>query len=151
MSNTRKVVLNRDIDKLGSTGDVVEVKAGYARNYLIPRGFAVQWTKGAQRHIDQIVEARRRHEISNVEDAIALRDQMLEEVTITRKAGTNGRLFGAISAKHVADALSAALGRVIDHRKVELADQVKSTGTFPVIVKLHPDVSANTTLVVVAE
>lgn len=151
MSNTRKVVLNRDVEKLGTAGDVVEVKAGYARNYLIPRGYAVKWTKGAQRHIDQIVEARRRHEISNVEDAIALREKIQDEVTVSRKAGTNGRLFGAVSAKHVAEALSAALGRVIDHRKVELADQVKTVGSYPVVIKLHPDVAAQTTLLVVAE
>lgn len=151
MSNTRKVVLNRDVEKLGTAGDVVEVKAGYARNYLIPRGYAVKWTKGAQRHIDQIVEARRRHEISNVEDAIALREKIQDEITVSRKAGSNGRLFGAVSAKHVAEALSAALGRVIDHRKVELADQVKTVGSYPVVIKLHPDVAAQTTLLVVAE
>ena len=150
---TRKVVLNRDVDNLGVAGDVVEVRDGYARNYLIPRGYAVKWTRGAQRHIDQIVEARRRHEISSVEDAIAIRDQIAanDELSLSRKAGSNGRLFGAVSPKHVAEVLSAALSRVIDHRKVELPQVVKTTGTYPVVIKLHPDVVAETTVVVSAE
>ncbi|WP_350258216.1 50S ribosomal protein L9 [Scrofimicrobium sp. R131] len=150
---TRKVVLNRDVEKLGSAGEVVEVRDGYARNYLIPRGYAVKWTKGAQRHIDQIVESRRRHEIASVEDAIAIREQIggLDQVSVTRKAGSNGRLFGAVSPKHVAEALSAALGRVIDHRKVELPQVIKSTGTYPVVIKLHPDVVAESSVTVVAE
>lgn len=150
---TRKVVLNRDVEKLGVAGDVVEVRDGYARNYLIPRGYAVKWTRGAQRHIDQIVEARRRHEISSVEDAIAIREKIdaAEDLALTRKAGSNGRLFGAVSPKHVAEVLSTALSRVIDHRKVELPQIIKSTGSYPVVIKLHPDVTAEATVVVSAE
>lgn len=150
---TRKVVLNRDMENLGVAGDVVEVRDGYARNYLIPRGYAVKWTRGAQRHIDQIVEARRRHEIATVEDAIAVRDRIdaAEDVSVSRKAGSAGRLFGAVSPKHVAEALSAVLGRVIDHRKVELPEVIKTTGSYPVVIKLHPEVSAETTVVVLAE
>lgn len=150
---TRKIVLNRDVENLGLAGEVVEVREGYARNYLIPRGYAQKWTRGAQRHIDNIVEARRRHEISNVEDAIAIREKIdaLEGVTITRKTGAAGRLFGAVSPKHVAEALSEALGHVFDHRKVHVADVIKSTGSYPVVIKLHPDVSTETTVEVVAE
>lgn len=150
---TRKVVLNRDVEKLGAAGEVVEVRDGYARNYLIPRGYAVKWTRGAQRHIDQIVEARRRHEIASVEDAIAIREKIdaAEDLELTRKAGTNGRLFGAVSPKHVAEVLSKALGRVIDHRKVELPEVIKATGTYPFAIKLHPDVAAEATIVVIAE
>ncbi len=150
---TRKVVLNRDVEKLGAAGEVVEVRDGYARNYLIPRGYAVKWTRGAQRHIDQIVEARRRHEIASVEDAIAIREKIdaAPDLELTRKAGTNGRLFGAVSPKHVAEVLSKALGRVIDHRKVELPEVIKATGTYPFVIKLHPDVAAEATIVVIAE
>lgn len=150
---TRKVVLNRDVEKLGAAGEVVEVRDGYARNYLIPRGYAVKWTRGAQRHIDQIVEARRRHEIASVEDAIAIREKIdaAADLELTRKAGTNGRLFGAVSPKHVAEVLSKALGRVIDHRKVELPEVIKATGTYPFVIKLHPDVAAEATIVVIAE
>ena len=150
---TRKVVLNRDVDNLGVAGDVVEVRGGYARNFLIPRGYAQVWTKGAQRHIDQIVESRRRHEIATAEDAHVLRDKIsqIEDVTISRKAGSNGRLFGAVSAKHIAEALSAKLGRIIDHRSVHVAEVIKSAGEYAVDVKLHPEVSAATVVTIVAE
>lgn len=148
-----KIVLNREVENLGAAGEVVEVKDGYARNYLIPRGYAVKWTKGAQRHIDQVIEQRRRHEIASVEDAIAVREQVanLDSVVVSHKAGSNGRLFGAVTAKHVAEALGKALGRVVDQRTVTLTQSVKSTGVFPVVIKLHPEVSAETTFKVVAE
>lgn len=148
-----KIVLSRDVENLGNAGEVVEVKDGYARNYLIPRGYAVKWTKGAQRHIDQIVEARRRHEIATTEDAVALREQIqaVGEVEVARKSSSNGRLFGAVSPKVVAEALAAKLGRVIDHRKVELPTAVKSTGVYPVVIKLHPEVSVETSVKVVTE
>lgn len=148
-----KIVLNRDVEALGNAGEVVEVKNGYARNYLIPRGFAVKWTKGAQRHIDQLVEARRRHEIATAEDAIALREQIqgAGEIEITRKAGSQGRLFGAVSAKAVAESLSAKIGRTVDHRKVELPTVIKTTGVFPIKVKLHDEVSTETSVKVIAE
>lgn len=149
----RKVVLTRDVEKLGSTGDVVEVKDGYARNYLIPRGYAERWTKGAQRHIDQIIEARRRHEIANVEDAVALREKIDagEPVSVARKAGNNGRLFGAVAPKIVAAALSEKYGRTIDSRSVDIPDVIKTVGEYPVFVKLYKDVVAKTKVVVVAE
>lgn len=148
-----KIVLNRDVDNLGAAGEVVEVKDGYARNYLIPRGYAVKWTKGAQRHIDQLVESRRQHDIATAEDAIALREKIQdgEAIVVARKAGTGGRLFGAVSAKHIAESLSKMLGRVIDHRKVDLSQAIKATGTFPVIIKLHPEVAAKTSVKVIAE
>lgn len=148
-----KIVLSRDVENLGNAGDVVEVKDGYARNYLIPRGYAVKWTKGAQRNIDQIIEVRRRHEIASTEDAIALREQIaaVGEVEVARKSSSNGRLFGAVSPKVVAEALAAKLGRVIDHRKVELPAAVKTTGIYTVVVKLHPEVHAETSVKVIAE
>lgn len=149
----RKLVLNRDVENLGKAGDVVEVKDGYARNYLVPRGYAEVWTRGAQRHIDQIIEQRRKHDIATAEEAIALRDtiQSGDSVVVTRKSGSNGRLFGAVSPKLVAEALSAAFGRVIDHRKVDLVEVIKTTGEYPVVLRLHPEVTATTTVQVVAE
>lgn len=148
-----KIVLNRDVENLGAAGEVVEVRAGYARNYLLPRGFAEKWTKGAQRNIDRILEIKRRHEIQSAEDAIALRERIQEGdvLVIARKAGSNGRLFGAVSPKHVAEALTAAYGPKFDSRKIELSQVVKSLGEYPVAVKLHPEVVARTTVRVVAE
>ncbi len=149
----RKLVLNRDVDNLGKAGEIVEVKDGYARNYLVPRGYAEPWTKGTQRHIDDLIERRRKHDIETVEEAIALRNVIDEadSVVIARKASANGRLFGGVSAKIVGDALSKAFSRVIDHRKVDLLETVKTTGEYPIQVRLHPDVVAKTTIVVTAE
>lgn len=148
-----KIVLNRDVENLGVAGEVVEVKDGYARNYLIPRGYAVKWTKGAQKNIDQLIEARRRHEIATVEDAIALREriQSLGEFEVTRKAGSSGRLFGAVSPKVIADAVTAKLGRTIDHRRVETSSAIKTTGTYVVVIKLHSEVSVEASVSVIAE
>ena len=149
----RKLVLNRDVDNLGKAGDVVEVKDGYARNYLIPRGYAELWTKGTQRHIDALIERRRKHDIESVEEAVALRNLITEAdpVVLVRKASANGRLFGGVSAKLVGEALSKAFSRVIDHRKVDLLETIKTTGEYPIQVRLHQDVVAKTTIVVAAE
>ncbi len=73
---TTKLILTHDVPKLGHAGEVVEVKAGYARNYLVPRGFATKWTAGAQKQIDQIAAARRRHEIATIDDARVVRDTL---------------------------------------------------------------------------
>ena len=148
-----KIVLNRDVDNLGVAGDVVEVRSGYARNYLLPLGFATKWTKGAQRHIDQMLEAKRRHEIQSVGDAIALRERIQEgdALVVARIAGSNGRLFGAVTPKLVAEALTAAYGVKIDSRAVELSQTIKTLGEYPVAVKLHSEVIARTVVQVIAE
>ena len=103
---TTKLILTHDVPNLGHAGEVVEVKAGYARNYLVPRGFAAKWTAGAQKQIDQIAAARRRHEIATIDDARAVRDALQGAVVeISGKVGNSGRLFGAVSAAAIADAL----------------------------------------------
>ena len=86
---TTKLILTHDVERLGSAGDVVEVKSGYARNYLVPRGFATKWTKGAQAQIDQMAAARRRREIASVDDARLVRDALQAAVvTVNSKVGT---------------------------------------------------------------
>ncbi len=142
---TTKLILNRDIERLGQAGDVVEVKDGYARNYLVPRGYATRWTKGAQRHIDQTLEQLRKREIANVEDAAALRDRIGEDpvVVITKKAGTTGRLFGAVTTKEIANALAEKFGVPFDPRNVTTSAAIKATGSYPATVKLLTDVVAN--------
>lgn len=149
---TTKLILNRDVERLGTAGEVVEVKDGYARNYLIPRGYAVRWTKGAQRHIDETLERLRKREIATVEEAIALRSRIEEAqtVTIAQKAGSNGRLFGAVTPKHMAQALQAQFGMPFDARTITFEQTIKSTGVYPVTIKLLPEVVAKTDLQVVA-
>ena len=147
-----KLIMSRDIERLGAAGEVVEVKDGYARNFLIPRGYAVRWTKGAQRHIDNNLERLRKSEINSVEDAIALRERIEGEgaTTVTVKAGANGRLFGAVSPKHMATALQAQFGVPFDPRNIDFESTIKRTGTYAVTIKLLPEVVAKTELVVVA-
>lgn len=147
-----KLILTHEVDRLGVPGDVVEVKDGYARNYLLPRGYATRWTKGAQKQIDQMSTARRKRDIATVEEAQTLRDK-LEEATLTIKVrtGNSGRLFGAVTAADIAQAAEQATGETVDRRKVMVSNPIKSIGTYRVEVRLHSDVSVMTTVDVVSE
>ena len=148
---TTKLILTHDVPNLGHAGEVVEVKAGYARNYLVPRGFATKWTAGAQKQIDQIAAARRRHEIAMIDDARVVRDTLQAGVVeITAKVGNSGRLFGAISAAAIADAVKEQLGQTIDRRRVIIASPIKAAGDYTVTVGLHSEVSANLRVRVIA-
>lgn len=149
---TTKLILTHDVSKLGSAGDVVEVKDGYARNYLLPRKLATPWTKGAQRQIDQMTEARRKRSIASLEEAQTARAWLTENVvTVTATAGANGRLFGAVTTAALAEAVKEADGPTIDRRKIEVVPPIKSTGRHSASVRLHPDVVAPLEVNVVAE
>jgi large subunit ribosomal protein L9 len=138
-----KLILTHEVSGLGAPGDVIEVKDGYARNYLLPRRLATPWTRGAQKQIDAIVKARKTREIATTEDAKAIRDQLqAAPVVITAKAGASGRLFGAVTTTDVAEAVAAAGGPSIDRRKIEIGQPIKSLGDHQVHVRLHEDVSA---------
>ena len=147
-----KLILTHDIEHLGAAGDVVEVKDGYARNYLVPRGLATAWSKGAQKQIDQMAAARRKREIASIDDARAVRDvlQAAAPVTISAKVGGTGRLFGAVSTADIAQAVKAELGQTIDRRRVVIASPIKTTGDYTVVVNLHNEVTANLKVRVVA-
>ncbi|MBE6483869.1 MAG: 50S ribosomal protein L9 [Actinomycetaceae bacterium] len=146
-----KIILTHEVSGLGRAGEVVEVKDGYGRNYLLPRGYATKWTAGAQRQIDQIAEARRRRAITSLEDAHELREALeAATLTITKTAGDNGRLFGAVSGADVAAAASELTGKEIDRRQVTLPT-VKSLGDYKATIKLHDDVSALVAVSVVPE
>ncbi len=149
---TRKLILTHDVENLGSAGEVVEVRSGYARNYLVPRGLATAWSKGAQQQIDQMAAARRKREIASIDDARAVRDvlQGAAPVAIEAKVGANGRLFGAVSTTDIAEAVKAQLGQTIDRRRVRIAQPIKATGDYTVVVNLHADVTANLKVRVVA-
>ncbi len=147
-----KLILNRDIERLGEAGDIVEVKDGYARNYLLPRGYAVRWTRGAQRHIDQELERLRKAEIATVEEATALRDRIQDAdgVTVEAIAGSNGRLFGAVTGKHIGEALAAEFGVPFDPRNIDFDGPIKRTGEYEMTIKLLGDVVAKSSVEVVA-
>ncbi|NDR54131.1 50S ribosomal protein L9 [Actinomyces sp. 565] len=148
---TTKLILTHDVTNLGAAGEVVEVKDGYARNYLLPRKLATPWTKGAQRQIDQMAEARRKRAIDSLEQAQEARAWLSGNVvTVSAVSGDNGRLFGAVSTAQLADAVKEAGGPAIDRRKIELVRPIKSTGRHSASVRLHTDVVAPLEVNVVA-
>ncbi len=147
-----KLILTHEVTGLGAPGDVVEVKDGYARNYLLPRGLATGWTKGAEKQIAGIRKARKAREIATLDDAKAVRDSLQSKpVVITARAGASGRLFGAVTTSEIAEAVAASGGPAIDKRKVEIGQPIKSIGDFQVQVRLHSDVSAQIDVRVVPE
>ncbi|MGW6172091.1 50S ribosomal protein L9 [Arthrobacter sp. NPDC055138] len=146
-----KLILTHEVTGLGTAGDVVEVKNGYARNYLLPRGFALTWTKGGEKQVQSIKAARAAREIASLEDAQQLAAKLSgKPVTLTVKAGESGRLFGTVKQADVASAVEAAGLGAIDKRKVELTEHIKSVGNYQATVRLHEEVSAVIDLKVVA-
>ncbi|WP_156254156.1 50S ribosomal protein L9 [Pseudactinotalea terrae] len=140
---TTKLILTHEVTGLGAPGDVIEVKDGYARNYLLPRGLATGWTKGAQKQIDAIQAARRKREIATIEGARAARDSLQSKPVIVQvRSGESGRLFGAVTTSDIAEAVAAAGGVQVDRRKIEVKNPIKSLGSHQVSVRLHDDVSA---------
>lgn len=146
-----KLILTHEVTGLGSAGDVVEVKNGFARNYLIPQGFAVQWSRGAQKQIEQIKAARSARELATHEEALHLKT-ILETNTVRLfvKAGTGGRLFGSVKTSDIVAAVETAGHGTLDKRKIELTKAIKVLGTHEAIVRLREDLVATITLQVVA-
>ncbi|MEJ5868354.1 50S ribosomal protein L9 [Pseudokineococcus sp. 5B2Z-1] len=145
-----KLILTQEVSGLGEPGEVVEVKDGYGRNYLLPRSLATPWTKGGQKQVDDIRRARRAREIASVEEAQSVRATLQEQpVRLSANAGQGGRLFGAITPADVAEAVRAATGKDVDRRKVEIGQPIKSLGSYTVTVRLHPDVQASVDVEVV--
>ncbi|MFV2008380.1 MULTISPECIES: 50S ribosomal protein L9 [unclassified Micromonospora] len=138
-----KIILTQEVSGLGSPGDIVEVKDGYGRNYLLPQGFAISWTKGAEKQVTSIKRARSAREIRDLGHANEVKGQLESlKVTLTARAGEGGRLFGSVTPAEVVDAVRTAGGPALDRRRLELPGHIKSVGTYPVKVKLHPDVTA---------
>jgi len=137
-----KLILTHEVSGLGSAGDVVEVKDGYGRNYLLPRGLATPWTKGGEKQVEQLRKGREAREIKTLEEAKGMKGQLeAHTLQITANAGANGRLFGAITQAEVAEAAKAE-GLSIDKRKVEFPTPVKTLGDHQATVALHPEVKA---------
>ncbi|HWR85120.1 MAG TPA: 50S ribosomal protein L9 [Rhodoglobus sp.] len=146
-----KLILTHEVTGLGAPGDVVDVKNGYARNYLIPQNFAVAWTRGGEKQIEQIKAARVAREHATLEEAQDLRDRLqANPVKLTVKAGEGGRLFGSVKPADVADAVAAAGIGQLDKRKVEITSPIKATGEHEATVRLRDDIVATISLQVVA-
>jgi large subunit ribosomal protein L9 len=145
-----KLILNQEVTGLGAPGDVVEVKDGYGRNFLVPRGFAQLWTKGADKQIATIRRAREVREVRDTAQATEIRDQLAAlSVRLPARSGEGGRLFGSVTAADVVDAVSKAGGPKLDRRLVQLPHPIKSLGQHAVTVKVHPEVEATLTVEVV--
>jgi len=146
-----KLILTHEVSGLGTPGDVVDVAAGYGRNYLIPRGFAIAWTRGAEKQVDLIKRARTVREIRTLEDAQAAAAQLQRlKVRIKRRAGDSGRLFGSVGPADIAAAVRDSGGPELDRRRIEVPDPIKTTGAHNVKVRLHPEVSATVSIEVQA-
>jgi large subunit ribosomal protein L9 len=147
-----KIILTNEVSGLGSAGDVVEVKNGYARNYLLPRGFAVMWSKGGEKQVAQIKAGRDARALATAEEAQAFKDSLqAATIRLAVKAGVGGRLFGAVKTGDVAAAVAAAGLGEIDKRKVAFFAPIRTTGTYEATVKLHSDMVATLKLEVVAK
>ncbi|MET3450653.1 LSU ribosomal protein L9P [Curtobacterium sp. 314Chir4.1] len=146
-----KLILTHEVSGLGSAGDVVDVKNGYARNYLIPQGFAVAWSKGGEKQVESIRAARAARELATIEEAQDLK-MKLENATIqlSVKAGKDGRLFGSVRPGDVADAVQAQGVGSLDKRKVEVPATIKTVGDHEATVRLREDITAVISLKVVA-
>jgi large subunit ribosomal protein L9 len=138
-----KIILTQEVTGLGSPGDIVEVKDGYGRNYLLPQSFAMRWTKGAEKQVTVIKRSREAREIRDLGHATEVKDQLAGlKVSLSARSGTGGRLFGSITPAEIVDAVKAAGGPSLDRRRLELPGQIKTTGQHNVKIRLHPEVTA---------
>jgi len=146
-----KIILMSDVKSLGTTGTVLDVADGYARNFLLPRGLAAEASKGSLALLEQQRKAKARRDAEAIANAEALGKQLEGlQLSVPAKAGGNGRLFGAVTNGNVADAIHTALGVEIDRHKIDVPENIKSLGTYPVEIRLGKNVIAKTMVKVVS-
>jgi len=147
-----RLILTQEVTGLGTPGDVVDVKDGYGRNFLLPRGLATSWSRGGEKQVAQIRAARASRAVASLEEAQSLKASLESSpVRLVARSGPGGRLFGAVTPADVADAVKSTRGTDIDRRKVEVGNPIRSLGSYQVQVRLHPEVSATIDLEVVPE
>ncbi len=146
-----EVILREDIKTLGKAGELVKVKPGYARNFLLPKGLAYEATEGNRKRILAESKARAAKAAEEAGEARALAAKLSSvSLNLSRKAGEGDRLFGSITAQDLAEAL-AAQGHSVDKRRIELEHPIKTIGQHTVSIRLHPDVTADIRVMVAAE
>jgi large subunit ribosomal protein L9 len=146
-----KLILTHEVTGLGTPGDVVEVKDGYGRNYLLPRGYALAWSKGAEKQIETIRKARRAREVRDLGHAQEIKTELERlSVKLSGRAGKSGRLFGAVTVADIATAVTKSGGPSLDKRKIEIPTPIKTVGSHKVSVRLHPEVAATIGVTIVA-
>ena len=144
-----KLILTQEVSGLGAAGDVVEVKDGYGRNFLIPRGFAMRWTRGGEKTIESIKAARASREVRDLDKANEIKAKLEQgTIDVPVRAGEGGRLFGAVTVRDIAADVGAA-GAEVDKRKILVGNPIKSLGAHTVTVKVADEVDATVNLNVV--
>lgn len=147
-----KVLLIKDVPSLGQAGEVHTVAAGYARNYLIPRGEAVPATKAAMKQAEQIREAAMRRRAKERADAEAQAEMIRQQRLLFQvRAGESGRLYGSVTTGDIAERLEELLGFEVDRRKIQLATPIRELGLYQVTIRLMPEVEATFPVAVVQE
>jgi len=152
MAKRVQLVLNNDVSKLGKAGDLVEVAPGYARNYLLPQGLAVNVTPGVLKQVERRRELERQRllELKKVAETQKAALEKMGVLTIAKQAGEGDAIFGTVTDREVADAVKEKAGLELDRRDIEVPD-IRQVGSYKVQVKLHPEVDATINLSVVGE
>jgi len=146
-----KLILTTAIDHLGNAGDIVDVRPGYGRNYLLPQGHAIAWTRGAEKQIDTIKRVRDAREVRNIDQAQELRDQIERlKIQVKARASSSGTLFGAITPAALVQAIKAAGGPAVDKDAITIDKPIKTVGAHQIGVKLHGAVTARVPVSIVA-
>ncbi|HOA89131.1 50S ribosomal protein L9 [Propioniciclava tarda] len=139
-----KLILTAPVAHLGVPGEVVEVRDGYGRNYLLPKGHAIAWTRGAEKQIEGIKRARDAREIRGLDHAKQVREQLEAlEVVLPARAGANGKLFGAVTSSDLVAAIRTANGPAVDKRSIVVEKPIRNVGNHTVGIKLHDAVTAH--------
>ncbi|CAI8385603.1 MAG: 50S ribosomal protein L9 [Cellulomonadaceae bacterium TMED98] len=147
-----KVILTHEVTGLGQAGDVVDVKDGYARNYLFPEGYAMEWTRGGQKQVDQIRQAREAKAVASHDDAVAMKDKLeAQPIRIVAKSGKEGRLFGSVTRSDIESAVADQGLGAVDSRRIDIPHAIKTLGDHQATVGIGEGVVAGITVQVVAE
>ena len=145
-----KLILTQEVTGLGAPGDIVEVKDGYGRNYLVPRGAAIRWTRGAEKTVESMQRARNSRAVRDLDHANDIKAKLEEgPVPLKVRAGETGRLFGAVTTIDIAEALAEVSGEQVDRRSIAVGNAIKSLGLHEVSVRLHDEVTATVALNVI--
>jgi len=145
-----KLILTQEVTGLGGPGDVVEVKDGYGRNYLVPQGVAIRWTRGGEKTVESIKAARSSRAVRDLGHAEEVKAKIEgQTVNVSVKAGETGRLFGAVTVAEIAAAITEASGEAVDKRTIAVDHAVRTLGAHQVTVRLHEDVLATVAINVV--
>lgn len=145
-----KLILTHEVTGLGAPGDIVEVKDGYGRNFLIPRGFAIRWTRGGEKQIDSIKNARNARAVHDLDAAKSIKASLEgSAIDVPVRAGEGGRLFGAVTVADIAEAINKRVSAGVDKRKIMVGNPIKSLGEHQVTVKVHDELDATVKLNVV--